>query len=310
MNSTESLDGRGLTSTWRSLTSALRAGYGSFDRFERHEQACLLTLPLLLLYIDEYWYVNVPVVGLALAGIIFPNVRISPLYWFTLTCFAGAAVYYNWLEVDNHKYLLVYWCLAIFCALSHPKAADCLAISARYLIALTFSLAAFWKLWSPDFLNGNFFHFEFLFDSRFEGKLKALGLADPKMLELNEIARRALTNYDSSLSDVQLVLDASLQRAAVSVSWWALVMEAAIALAFLIPVRWRISGIRHVLLLAFVISTYAIAPVIGFGWLLIIMGFVQCDRSVKTTRLLYLLSLLVLQAFRLPWSAISDSLAR
>jgi hypothetical protein len=287
---------------------SLGAAYAAFERLEPHDQTCFLTLPLLMLYVDEYWYVNVPVVGLALAGLLFANIRGHSLFWFTLTCFTGAGVFYNWLSVDNHKYLLSYWCLAVFCSLLHPRAAECLSTSARYLIGLLFTLAVFWKVWSPDFLSGDFLHFQFLFDSRFEGKLKALGLADPRMFELNDVAQRALASYDSNLSSVQLVLDSNLHRAAVGLSWWTLLMEAAIAIAFLAPRGSWVWRTRHVLLLAFVGSTYAIAPVIGFGWLLVVMGFVQCDPSWRKTRMFYLSSLLLLQAFRLPWSTISDAM--
>jgi hypothetical protein len=294
--------------SWKRGAAELAAGYEAFERMERHDQARLLSLLLLLLYVSDQWYVNVPVVGLALAGLLFANVRGKPLFWFTLTCFSAAGVYYNWLSADNHKYLLSYWCLAVFCSLYHPRAAECLATSARLLTALTFAFAAFWKLRSPDFLNGSFFHFEFLFDPRFEGKLQALGLADPRMFELNEVARRALSSYDSVLVQVPVVLDNTLRRAGVALSWWAIVMEAAIAIAFLAPPGSRISRVRHGLLLGFVASTYAIAPVIGFGWLLVIMGFVQCDPSWRKTRMLYLVCVLLLQAFRLPWQSFADAL--
>ena len=91
-------------------------------------------------------------------------------------------------------------------------------------------------------------------------------------------------------------------------SWWTLSLEAMCAAAFLVPVRSFPARFRHGLLMAFVISTYAIAPVIGFGWVLLAMGFVQCDRSHPRTRLLYLGTLLLLQAFRLPWASITQSM--
>src|SRR5688500_5743696 len=109
MTSPEVSERPGLMQALRKPGVGLAAAYAVFERLERHDQACLLTLPLLMLYVDEYWYVNVPVVGLALAGLLFANIRGNSLFWFTLTCFTVAGVFYNWLSVDNHKYLLAYW---------------------------------------------------------------------------------------------------------------------------------------------------------------------------------------------------------
>lgn len=285
--------------------AGLHKALDSFDRLTTLEQAGFLTLPLLLLYVDNFWYVNVPVVGLALAGLLFSTARRSSLFWFTLTCFLAAGVFYNWHVVDNHKYLLCYWTLALVVSASLADGGRSLAVSARWLIGLTFAFASYWKLVSPDFLSGDFFHYSLLFDPRFSGKLQALGWVDPSLLELNEVAHRALISYDSHLDSVQLATVPGLDRLALGLTWWSLALEAAIALAFLVPRRARIAGLRHGLLIVFVVSTYAVAPVIGFGWLLVAMGFVQCDRSRRKTRLLYLLSLLLLQAFRLPWSSIS-----
>jgi hypothetical protein len=38
----------------------------------------------------------------------------------------------------------------------------------------------------------------------------------------------------------------------------------------------------------FCAGTYAIAPVPGFGWLLLAMGMAQCPPDARTTRALYL----------------------
>jgi hypothetical protein len=44
---------------------------------------------------------------------------------------------------------------------------------------------------------------------------------------------------------------------------------------------------RHLLLLAFCLTTYAIAPVAGFGWLLAILGLSQCPDEWRALRSAY-----------------------
>ncbi len=294
----------------RRLIAGLKATHSAFESLPLHDQACFLTLPLLLLYVDDFWYVRVPILGLALAGLLFANVRSSPFFWFAITCFLTAGLCYNWWEVDNHKYLMCYWCLAIFLSRWHPHEDGALAASARYLLGLTFCFAVLWKVVSPDFSSGDFFFYSFLFDSRFTDKLQVLGLVDPDLLELNDLARRALVSYDSQLESVQTASDPRLRTLALGLAWWTYAIEGAIAISFLIPRRLRLSRVRDCALWVFLVSTYPVAPVIGFGWLLVTLGFVQTEAERKKTRFFYLVVLLLLQAFRLPWSSIAESMAQ
>lgn len=284
-----------------------RVAYASFDALGNRAQAALLTLPLLLLHVDRYWYVRVPVIALGLAGLIFTSVRRSPTFWFLLTTVLAAGIFYNWLAVDNHKYLLAYWCLALFVAMRSAHGEESLAVSARWLLGLTFLFAVFWKMASPDFLAGDFFEFAFFFDSRFSSRLVALGLANPGHVEVNQAALRALTADDATMTTARLVLPADLHRLSMAFTVWALVMEVAIATAFLAPSRSRLSRPRDALLLVFVTTTYAFAPVTGFGWLLVTMGLAQCGRSRHRIRLAYLVALFLVQAFRLPWPQLLGS---
>ena len=61
-----------------------------------------------------------------------------------------------------------------------------------------------------------------------------------------------------------------------------------VAAAFLAPgLRWLVGGARHGLLMAFCISTYAVAPVAGFGWLLAAMGLAQLESDGHRLRVAY-----------------------
>ena len=279
---------------------------GAFDRLETGEQAALLTLPLLLLYAQDHWYVRIPVVVLVLAGLLFSPIRKNPFYWFSLASFMSAGLYYDWAAADNHQYLITYWCLAIFS--SRLAASDqALKSSARCLIGLAFFFAVFWKFLTPDFLNGDFFEYTFLFDERFSGKLKLLGALAPEAVDFDLLAKTALTSYDSALREVDILTNRSWEPWVQGLVWWTLAVEGLLAICFLGPQKARLAPLGDVCLILFLLSTYLIAPVIGFGSILATMGIVQCDASRSKIRLGYFFALLLLQLYRLPWISIADS---
>ena len=56
------------------------------------------------------------------------------------------------------------------------------------------------------------------------------------------------------------------------------------------------------LLVLFCTTAYALAPVAGFGWLLVSMGIAQCEPERRRMRLAYLVAFaLILLATRWPW---------
>src|SRR5688572_9862675 len=176
---------------------SLRGTINTFDKLGTLDQAALLTLTLLLLYVDDLWYIKVPVVVLSIVGLLVSTLRNNAYLWFCLACFMGAGVFYNWQAADNHKYLITYWCAAIFFILFFRLGEHHLKTSARCLVGLAFLFAVIWKIITPDFLIGDFFEYTFLFDDRFREKLETVGLLHSKASQFNLIAREALTAYDS-----------------------------------------------------------------------------------------------------------------
>ena len=69
-----------------------------------------------------------------------------------------------------------------------------------------------------------------------------------------------------------LVEPAALRTAALALTWITAAGETALALLFLAPLPARLPAMRHAALIAFCAATYALAPVEGFGWLLLCMG--------------------------------------
>jgi uncharacterized membrane protein YhaH (DUF805 family) len=284
------------------LLASLRDGHAAFERQTVMQQASLLTVAVILLYGSSRWFVQIPIAILSLAALILPPLRTRAMLWLMIACFLLAGVAVGWTHEDNHKYLIAYWTLALACAASVPDSSRGLVLAARLLIGLTFGFAAVAKFTAPDFLSGDFFHYSLLFDHRFSDKLVALGVLDKASQQFNEVARQALVSPTSELQSIQFASNATVRHLASTLTIWTLIIEVLIAAAFLVPIRWRASRARDWLLLLFIVSAYALAPVLGFATVLATMGFVQCDPKRGGTRLAYLISFVATQLFRIPWA--------
>ena len=88
-------------------------------------------------------------------------------------------------------------------------------------------------------------------------------------------------------------------------------MEAVVGILFLVaclrspkelpPKRPSRFGLRNLALLFFAISTYSIATVKGFGWILMILGYAQTEENESRARLGYLAVFILLQLYKLPY---------
>ena len=264
----------------------------------------IMTLLLLLVYPSSFWYVRIPLTVLCVSAFVFSALRFDPRFWFVTAMVVMAGNYQNWFIVDNHKYLLGYWCLALFCCLLTEAPEKTLAQIARKLIAFSFLFAVFWKIASHDFLNSTFFHYALLLDDRFRGVSELLGGMTNELMDANRTAYRALLNFDSRIDTVQLLFTRGITYLARVVTWWTLVIELLVAASFLWPLGKSISRWRDFFLIIFILSTYSVAPVLGFGWTLIIMGLVQCENRYRYVRWLYMAAFVVLQIYNLPFRAI------
>ncbi len=261
----------------------------------------LTLLDLLLVPIGD-WNVRAAVLLLAGAGLIHGGILRSPWTWFAIALASGWRVFADWPLADNHAYLLAYWCLGVALALGGSMPGLDLARTARLLIGLSFSFAVLWKgLLSVDYVDESFFRSLLLTDYRFEEPAIAFGGMTPSSLEegwsLIEENRHA--EDKPAPATVETPALRSLARFA---TWSTLLMEAAVALSFLLPRRSVWGRLRDPALLVFCATTYAIAPVPGFGWLLLAMGLAQCPEDARRTRWLYLACFaLVLLHDQVPW---------
>jgi hypothetical protein len=247
------------------------------------------------------WLVRPAVLVLSVAGLLAAGWAASPRFWAVLSALAALRVALDWPMSDNHGYLLAIWCAALAVAFADPRPRARLAQHARLLIGLAFALATLQKIWAPDYLDGTFFRWAFAVDPRFEDLGALLGRGE----EALERTRLWLTAppHEPLPPDAAFVETPALRAAAHGFGWATVLLEGVVALAFLAPSALGPGRLRDAALLVFCAATYAIAPVAGFGWLLLAMGVAQCESARR--RLLYLAVFALVVIYReVPWLAL------
>jgi len=264
--------------------------------------ALRLTLLALLLRPVGDWTLRPFVLLLACAGLLLPGALRKPALWWFLTLFTGLRVALDYPLADNHAYLLAYWCLAISLSLHVEDTSRFLASNGRWLIGLVFAFATLWKLvLSPDYLDGSFFRVTLLADSRFEDLSRLAGGLSPEAIASH---REALARHADGgpLAAAGPLLTRRFDLLAQLLTFWTVAIEGLLALAFLWPGRSGPARLRDACLLLFCATTYAVATVDGFGWLLIAMGVAQCPPERGRTRALYLAVFALILCYReMPW---------
>jgi hypothetical protein len=267
--------------------------------------ALRLTLLDLLLHPIGDWTLRPFILASAAAGLLLPGALRQPGLWWLLTLLTGLRAVLDWPLPDNHAYLLCYWCLAISLSLIVEDSAEFLAHNGRWLIGLVFAFTTLWKgVLSPDYANGTFFRVTLLSDPRFEDLSRlAGGLSPDAIASFREaLERHADGGMLAAVGPLEPARFTWLARVA---TIWTLVIEGVLAVAFLWPRDKGPSRVRDACLLLFCATTYAVATVEGFGWLLISMGIAQCAPGRRTTRALYLAAFALILFYReVPWTSL------
>jgi hypothetical protein len=245
---------------------------------------------------------------IALAGLIIlvPKVMHAPATWFALAGLLAARIVWDWPIPDNHLYLLVYWCLAVALALGSTDCQRALSVSSRLLIGLVFLLAVVWKAGlSPDFVDGRFFRVTLLTDRRFEDSVLLLTGLTEKQLEINRDYLSTPKAPAAVPDRPKLQEPLPFRRLVAFLTWGTLISEGLVAASWLLSFSGWSLKVRHPLLLMFCASTYAFAPVAGFGWLLLTMGLVSVPAERRLLRGVYIATwILVLLYAEVPWAQV------
>ena len=269
--------------------------------------ALRLTLIVLLLRPMGPWYVAAFVLLLAVVGLVSVPVQRAPATWLVLAALIATHLVVDWPLPDNHLYLLAYWCLGVGIALRLGEPARALARTGRQLLGLVFVFAVVWKAaLSPDYRDGRFFAVTLLTDERFADAVQLVG-------GLTRAELRESREYLQPLSEGAELLDPPTLHATPrfwwmvrAATWGGLLLEALVALLWLAPIRRpALLLVRHGVVLAFCMATYAFAPVAGFGWLLLVMGMATTAADQRGLRTAYVIAYCVVLLYaEIPWAGL------
>ena len=166
-------------------------------------------------------------------------------------------------------------------------------------------MAVLWKaVLSPDYVDGRFFRVTLLTDQRFADTSLVFGGLSREQMARNRAFLDPLPEGAALLTPPPFVEPPRLRAFATAATWGGLILEGLIALACLIPAG-RFDSVRHASLLAFCVTTYAFAPVAGFGWLIATMGLAQCRPHQRWLSAAYgAVFLLILMYAEVPWAGV------
>jgi hypothetical protein len=231
---------------------------------------------------------------MCVAGLLYPPVarRAAFWLWLSIASFALRNVY-NWAYTDNHVALYSYWYLALGCALSSRAPMAILALNARLMIGLVFMFATLQKLLSPEFIKGDSVTFFLLHDRRFFSLAQFAGIHADQCAAVR-------SSMEQLVSSIDLPVNARLKLLAMSLTWWTVLVESVIALSFLVPRSPRLRAYPDLALFVFVLTTFPVAPVIGFAWILLTMGYSQCPAKMKKVMVAYQVIFILAVCFGYP----------
>ncbi|MEM9266401.1 MAG: hypothetical protein AAGA46_12820 [Cyanobacteria bacterium P01_F01_bin.13] len=239
----------------------------------------LTTILLLLHGIDHWVWTILPEKVLALAMLLYSPLIRQRWAWLAMSLCLVMNNLWHWSRLVNHEYLYTYWVLVCAIAVWSHTPKQVLSWNARWLIGLCFLFATLWKFLGGEYLDGSFLHLTFLLDSRLAMGAVIFGGLDLTTLAENRQIFETMQASAAVLDPQQLTTTSRMAVASVVLSYWTILIEGLVAASFLLTVPRRLHQKRDWLLIGFVITTYTVIPVLGFGALLMVMGLIQAKNN-------------------------------
>lgn len=288
------------------IADTYRSGVGQVQ-----SQTTLALVSLLMLFDTAFlgltgWMFVIPSLIFVMAGLLHRPLLLNGWFWLGIAALATARILYLWHDVDNNGFIYFYWLWILVIAHYVDEDGfknDIVQFNARYFLVFIMLLAVVRKVTSGTYLDGSFFELVMLTDERFRGFLTLFGV-DQAVLSGGSLAIKLLKNPYVAVTDNTVLLgtNAYIRFLAKLVTWYDLLIQLLIGAAFLIR-RPSADIIGHIALLVFIFTAYFAAPVIGFSWILAIMGIALAKKPYPNIAMVYLLSFGVMTMYEVPWQA-------
>jgi hypothetical protein len=265
------------------------------------DTALRMTLVLLLLHGPPGQGVALRLLCAAMLGI--PVLVRSPHAW---VCVTGFIAYANWRDrytIDNHQYLIMYWAAVVTLAVTlvaEDRRMRFLRVNAIALTAVVFLFAALWKVIGGEYFDGSFMHYTFLTDGRFRTLAAWISGRDAVDIAAGADAVMYLGSVGAIGAQLSLATAPSLKLATLVMSWAGVAVEGTIGVLHSMPSR-ALYALRLTLFWVFVAVTYFLFPVLGFAFILTILGYAQCDETDRRRQMAFLALFVLIHFTLLPW---------
>ncbi len=268
------------------------------------DEVLRLTVLLLLFYGGSSWHLSIPLKVACGAALFSQRIRGSLVWWIGITCLVALMNGISWHSIDNHKYLITYWSMTVTLAVACPTSAERVLLwNARGLVGICFGLAVIWKLLAGEYLDGTFWEYTLLTDSRLRVVSSVVGGIPLADLSTNRSLVADAFQWPAENPIVHLATSPQLAGVAKAMSWWGLGIESLIAVLWLCPVRTPLS-LKDASLIGFLVTTYMLLPVVGFASVLGVMGFsVAFLENRRRLAFVYLIVLCFVQLASIPWGS-------
>lgn len=214
--------------------------------------------------------------------------------WLALGVAAVVSNVKFWFISFNHDYLITYWCLICVLAVFTKTPKRVMRWNARLSIGLCFFFATVWKFLSGEYLDGSFVHLTFLLDQRLEMGAFVFGGLNSEVLQGNREVFTLMQATDPLTAETILQTSPLMAWLSLVLSYWTLLIEGTIAIAFLSPRPQGLARNRDWLLILFLVTTYPFIPVFAFAAILALLGFAQCSVHHSNRLVVYLLAFILI----------------
>ncbi|WP_088240915.1 hypothetical protein [Calothrix rhizosoleniae] len=264
---------------------------------EQPKYLLILRLTLLLVLLhgpDEFTLSRLPEKIFSALMLFIPNLLIQRFMWLALCTVLIINNIRFWFLYVNHEYLITYWCLVCLLAIYSSKPEQIMMWNAKLLLGLCFFLSTVWKFISGEYLDGSFLHATFLLDKRLEMGASLLGGLDSEVLTTNRQAFASMQANGVINEEVKLITSPLMSYLSLVFSYWTLLIEGVISMAFLSSIPKWLGKNRDWLLILFIVTTYPLIPVYSFAAMLCILGLAQCSMNEQKQFNTYLMVCLLI----------------
>ncbi|NRD20314.1 hypothetical protein HNV08_09670 [Winogradskyella eckloniae] len=249
----------------------------------------LFAVIYLVLLADDFFVFKIPIlVGGLVFWIIDYKKRAFPVLWLTILVLLIIDVIGSYFWVANHHFLLCFMVLSMITFFYH-KRSSILFVNIQTLVVIVLLLSVFQKLFSSQFISGNFYYHDInqgaMFRPLFYLFPDSLEIANQNVDNIKKL-KESDPNLEHSIAVIDIV--PNLRIMTVIYAWLTILVEAIVALFLIWKPR---STWTHLFLIIMICGILFTKLETGFMSLLAICGLFLCT-SLKQ-KLIYIAILMV-----------------